>query len=917
MPDWRGIVGERLRASGVDPDRNRSLVDELAQHLEDRYRATRASGATDDAAHAAALAELDGSDSLARELTPVEAAPVIAAGGPAARPLAGLAQDVRYAVRTLRRSPAFTAAAVLTIALCTGPTTAAIGVANWLFLRPPPGVSDPGRLGVVWFGSWANEGRSFSPSDVSYRQLAAMTPNLTTIAGIAGQMNDSVNLTSAGAAPRVAAAQIVTANFFDVVGAGLAAGRGFHPDDERDPGGAPVVVLAHDVARGLFGSADTAVGRTVRVNDQDWVVIGVAAPGFAGTMLSAPISLWVPGRAAPRLAHLPRERWENSAPFYEFVVRLRGDATFAQADAELRSVARALADGADPDAQKYGEDVEPRLFAGLGVMPVARETMRTFAARLFGVAAVLVLLGLANLVNLFVFRAARRSHEAAIRQSLGASAARLAQLHLVEAVIVSVAGVALGVAIAAAAGTVLDGIPVSAVGALTVAIDWRTLAAAGALAIGVSVCLSAASLRLRVGPALSMVTPGVGRTATRRGTRLRNGLAVVQVALSLTLLVGGLLFVQTLRQLHAVDLGIDVENVSTFTFELRGQGYDIDRTRRFYRELVERVAEQPGVEAVAGATGVPLTSSSGMRVLPPALAAQTGLSTRELAAQSLRVLSNDVTPDYFRVTGMRVIAGRTFTVDEAYATGPSPAVVISAALAEKLFGTVQAAGRRLSFPAQGSLPRYEAAIVGVVNDVRWRGPRRASDEMVYLPFGNVEFQNWLMVRSPRPAGEVSRLVQHAAAGIDPNAPASWDRTMTDVFTRRVADELVMAWTLGVLSAVGVALAIVGIYGLVSQSVVERVREFGIRVAIGAGRGEIVRLVARQAVVIAGIGIPLGLVSAGWGSKLVAAQLFGVTPLAPGVYAVAVISLICAVIVAVVAPARRAVGVNPVDVMRAE
>ena len=326
---------------------------------------------------------------------------------------------------------------------------------------------------------------------------------------------------------------------------------------------------------------------------------------------------------------------------------------------------------------------------------------------------------------------------------------------------------------------------------------------------------------------------------------------------------------------------------------------------------------QRGVEAVSGSTGLPLTSASGARVLPPDVAALHGKTNRELFNLGLRVLTNDVTADYFRRFGIRLVAGRTFTQTEAYTPGIEPGVVISASLAERLFGTTNAVGRLVSFPGQGGLPRHDAPVIGVVNDVRWRGPRRPPDFMLYRPFGDVNVNHFVLVRSARSEAEVARLVQAAAATIDPIVPMGWDRSMTELFNRQVAEQRIFAGVLGVLAALGFLLAGIGVYGLVSQGVVERVREFGIRMAIGAGRGEIARLVLRQALVIAAIGVPLGLLLAGLGSQLVESQLFGVTPLAPGVYAAAVLALVAAVFVAVVPPALRAVRVNPVEVMRVE
>ena len=916
MPDWRHIVRARLRESGVDPDADRSLVDELAQHLEDRYRTTIAAGATEDAAYGAAIAELDGSDRLAAEVAARREAAPVTPGGPAARPFAGLWQDVKYAARTLRRSPGFTIAAVVTVALSTGPTMAALGVVNWVFFRPIPGVHDPDRLAVVRFATWRDAG-SYSPSWVAYQHLEAMRSGSTAIAGMAGHQPGSVNLSIDDAAPRIERARFVTANYFDVLGTGMSEGRGFHPDEDRDPGGTTVVVLGRVLADALFGDRP-AVGREIRINGHPFTVVGVARPGFEGTDLGERTMLWLPARATPRVNHAPRDRWAygpDRGPFYEFIVRLTSDATFAHAEAELQSAALALFRQGTPETSKY-ETVQPRVVPGLD--STSRGAMRPFATQILALAAVLVLLGTANLANLFLFRGARRTHEAALRRSLGASAGRLVQLHVVEAVVVSGAGAVLGLGIAAAVDAALDGTIVRGIGALDVEIDWRLVSMAACLAVAVGVLLGLAPARLAGRGDLAGSIAVGGRTSARPGGRLRTGLAAVQLALSLTLLIGGLLFVQTLRNLGHVDLGFDARRVSTFSFALRGQGYTPPRTTEFYRRLIAQLDAEPGIDAVSAATGMPLASRSYMRVLPPDVAALQGRTNRELFDLGLRVLTEHVTPGYFRSVGMELVSGRTFTEREAYTSGIEPGVVISASLAERLFGTTQAVGRPVSFPGQGGQPRHDAPVIAVVNDVRWLGPRQPPEFVVYLPFGEVTSLNhFVLVRSGRSEAEIARIVQGAAASIDPVVPVGWDRSMTDLFHQYVAEERMLAAVLGVLAALGFLLAGVGVYGLVSQGVVERVREFGIRMAIGAGRAAIARLVLRQALVIAAIGVPLGLLLAGLGSQVVESQLFGVAPLAPAIYAVAIGVLLVAVCLAVVPPAVRAVRVNPVEVMRME
>jgi predicted permease len=922
MSEWSETVRAELRDRGIDPTIDPPFVEELAQHLEDRYQASLAAGLDPFAARAAALQELDGSERLAAEMAlrrSTRPASAIAPGGPMTRPLAGLWQDAKYAARTLRRSPAFTIAAVVTVAISTGPTIAALGVANWLYFRPTPGVQAADRLGILWFGRWSENRASFSPSRVSYQHLEDMQRTLTTTEGVAGyQRSTSVNLSSDVNAPRVIEAQFVTANYFDLLGVRMAKGRGFRADEDREAGGSSVVVLSHGLARTLFADTD-AVGRSIRINGHLLEIIGVAPPAFEGAVTGDRPVLWLPGRATPRITHSPPERWAYGAdqgPFYEFLVRLRPGATFTRAQSEWELAARRLLETGQPATTKY-QTVVPTVFPGVGLDPFARDSMKPFARLLVGVAVVLAALAAANLVNLFMFRGSRRLHEAALRRSLGASAARLAQLHVVEAVFVSGAGVLLGVALVAAGRGWLNGLVMPGIGLLEVAIDWRLVAVSAAMALLIGVLLGGIPARAAVRRGLTSALPSSQRTATTAGGRFRTGLAIAQLALSLTLLVGGLLFVETLRNLRGVNLGFNPTAISTFSFALRGQAYDAARTREFYRQLVERVGASPGVQAVSAATGLPMMSRSGFRVLPPDVAALEGKSSRELFDLGIRSLVTEVTPGYFRALEMRLVFGRTFTESEAYTAGMEPGVVISEALADRLFGTRNAVGRLVSFPGQGSLARHDAPVIGVVNDVRWNGPRDPADFMVYRPFGDLGPSSLLIVRSTLPRADVRRLVLTAVAGIDGQLPVQFDLTMDQIFSRRVAQQQIFAWVLGVLAALGFVLASVGIHGLVAQGVIERLREFGIRLAIGASRGDIVRLVIRQAAVIVAIGAPLGLLLSGLASRLIEAQLFGIAPLAPGVYAAAAGALGVAVFVALIGPVRRALAVDPVEAMRTE
>jgi predicted permease len=929
--DWKAEIRSRLSGSDLQPAREQEIVEEFAQHLEDRYRESLARGASDVDAVAAARREIDAGGWLAREIgravtDPVPTPPIgrSSDSGPGRynlqQWLSGVWQDARYATRTLRRSPGFFAAATLTVAMSTGPTIAAIGVANGLFFRPLPGVQAPHRMAFVWFGRWGEEG-SFSPSFVSYAHVASMQARLTTVAGFTGQSSNAVNLSVDGGEPRIVPAGFVMGNFFDVLGVRFVEGRGFRPQEDRNPGGETVTVLSADLAQLLFPTG-SAIGRIVRINGQPFEVVGVAAPAFRGTTLGQAEDLWLPGLSKPRINHAPRDRWAydpDRGPFYEFIIRLSPGATFWQADAELRAAALALVDGEVAGGDRF-KTVQPFLFPEFGLEPLTRGSAWSFTRMLLVVGTLLVLLGGANLANLFVFRGITRGHEAAVRRALGASGPRLARLHLAEALIVSGCGALLGVALAAGVKAVLDGSRMPFAGVVDIVIDWRLLAIAMAIAVAIGTFLSVAPARLAARSDLALAIGRGGRSAIRSSVRLRTGLAALQLALSLILLVGALLFVQTLHNLRRVDLGVDLHGVTTFAFAARGQGYTSERTMRFSQDLLERVRQLPGIEAVSVSGNLPVGGvRHGSRVLPPKEAAETlAKSNREAFAAAIRILTNDVSPEYFKAFGMRFLTGRTFTEAEAYTEGIEPAVIISASLAERLYGTTNAVGRLVTFPAQGNLPRHDAPVVGVVNDVRWGNPTRPVELLLYRPFADSAGLGQIFaVRASAGSPDVVRMVRAEAAKLDPMLPMARDRTLVALLDERLTQERTSAWTFATLAGLGFLLAAVGIHGLVSQTVADRMREFGLRLAIGATRLEVVRLVLRSALLVIAIGAPLGLLMAGLGSQYIESRLFGVKPLDAVIYTVASLTLAAVVVLASLAPAWRASRVDPVDVLRVE
>ena len=498
----------------------------------------------------------------------------------------GIRQDLTYAIRRLGREPGFTATAVLILALTTGPVIAIAGVADWMFFRPLSGVYEPDRLIAVNFGTPRGERGRYTVSRVSYLHLDQMAAASPALQAMAGWQPANVAVGRPGEAPRPTNGEYVSASYFDVMGVRLSAGRPFRAEEDRHVTAPVVAVIGASLAERLFGTA-SPLNETIDVNGSRVTVVGVAPAAFSGIDRSDRSQIWLPGIMSRRLENFLPDAWayeSDRGPFYMHVARLAPGGTRERADVELTRAALALSEK-DPSARKY-ESVRPLIQESL---PGPARFKSVFAV-LFGAAAALVLLSAANLANLFVFRAVRRSQECAVRRALGASGARLARLHLAEAGTIALGGAVSGIAVALVLKSWIGEMLFAGQLDLPLILDQRLLWLTLTVALVVAMILGTLPARLATRMHATGVLGRWASTSTPRVAKVRTSLAVVQLALSVVLLVGALLFTTTLRNIRAIDPGFDSSGVLMVTHEFRMRGYQEDRIAQYLTDVLNQVA---------------------------------------------------------------------------------------------------------------------------------------------------------------------------------------------------------------------------------------------------------------------------------------------------------------------------------------
>jgi putative ABC transport system permease protein len=806
-------------------------------------------------------------------------------------------QDLRYGARLLLLHPGFTAVAVLTLALGIGANTAIFTLLDRVLIRPLP-VERPEQLVALVSNA---EG---DPSIFSYPAYASLRDNNDVLVGLVAYFQRTFSVTDGTHSERVTG-QIVSGNYFSVLGVQPALGRFFLAEEDQTPGAYPVVVIGHGLWHRRFAADPTVVGRTLTINGYPFTVIGVAASAFTGTTRGTVTDVYVPAMMQAQVQ--PGNRGALSNPnfgFLRLIGRLKPNVSREQAQAALSSLADAPAQRAPApkDGKDRGKAASVLLMDGSRGHTDRVRDLSLPLKLMMGVVGFVLLIACANVANLLLARAATRQNEIAVRLAIGASSFRIVRQLLTESTILSALGGGAGLLFAVWFTGVLTGIQQQAAfvpRTVDGSLDARTLAFTLGLSLVTGVVFSLAPALQASKPDFLTALTRTTRSVASGGRGLRSLLVVTQVALSLIVLIGAALCVRSLRALQAIDPGLEPARVVTATFDLGQNGYDQPRGRQFIAALTERIARLPGVEAVSLVNIPPFSSRfwiSGATI--------EGYQRRP--NERLAFNFNAVSPDYFRTLRIPLTHGREFTAqDRQDAPG---VIIVNEAAAQRYWSGESPVGKRTSV----------GEVVGVVANSKERGLTEHPRPTIYLSLlQNYMSELTVQARTTTDPHTLLTAIRREVQALDARLPLYDTGTLTAQKDGSLYSERVSATLLTLFALLAVLVAGVGIYGVLSYGVTERTREMGIRLAHGAQPRDLFRLVVGHGMVLTIIGLGIGVGASLALTRLIQRLLFGVSPTDPLTFVMIPLSLAAVALLACWLPARRATRMNPVAALRYE
>ncbi len=896
---WLTKLSLRLRSLFHRHAADGELDSELRFHVERQIAANISAGMPPAEARRAALSEFGGVEKLKEECRDTRQTNYVH----------DLAQDLRYGLRMLRKSPSFTAIAVLTLALGIGANTAIFSIVDSLLLRPLP-VKDPGQLAVLAF----RQGHGplltqFSMPDL--RDIRAQTASK--FSDMIGHMIAFDGISVNGKADR-AFTEYVTGNFFSMLALKPYAGRFILPSEGETPGADPIAVLSYSYWRMHFGGDISIVGERISVNGRPCTVIGIAPPEFHGLYPAPAAEAYLPfGMLRYYESGWPSDIMVNRLLQNLYILaRLRPGVSLAQASAALDVVAQHLS-AQYPESEKgLVLSAYPERFARPD--PGTASTLVTIAALFLALVGLVLLLACANIANLLLVRATTREREMAVRAALGAARDRLIRQLLTESILLALigglAGLFFGMWGSRAIGSIDLHAPVPV--QLIAGFDWRIFAYSfgAALLTGILVGLVPA---LRVSHLeISGALHESGRGIAAGKNRLRTGLVVLQVAGSLMLLVIAGLFTRSLAAVQHTNLGFDPQNVVDLTMDPSEIGYNEPQGLAFYKSLLERVRALPGVQSVALTSSTPMSNYGNNDYLKIS-------DYQSPPGQGLPLVSySTISPDYFGTVHLPILQGRAFT--DADVTGSPYVAVVNRTFAKRFWPNQNPIGKRFQKVSGATNPVYE--VVGVAENSHFNDLTSPIEPYFYLPVRQdyaLSSLQILQVRSTAPPDAIIPETQDVVRSLAPNLPLFDIGTLTEHLDTLNGFLLFRlgAGLAAALGLLGLILAIVGVYGVISYSVSQRTHEIGIRMALGAQRAEILKMILGQGLVIVVAGLVLGCTSAFAGARLIGNLLVGVNPADPATYAIVTLILGLIALLACYVPARRAMRVDPMVALRYE
>jgi putative ABC transport system permease protein len=822
-------------------------------------------------------------------------------------------RDLKHAIRRLRRSPGFALVVILTLGLGVGANAAIFSLMDQVLIRPLP-VRQPSEL-VLLDGPGAFQGRTFNEMTFSYPMYKDFRDQNAVFSGVLARFPTQMTVVWNGQSERVEG-ELVTGNYFEVLGVTPAVGRVFNAADDRTPGAHPVAILSHGYWLRRFGGDPSIVNQPLVVNGHAMTIVGVSQPGFAGIQVGRSADVVVPMMMKAEMTPTWNDLDNRRSRWLTILGRRRPGVSTAQVESQLNVVYRQVNAQEIKDIKNASDTFRQRFVAKhLNVLDGARglsdlrSQFSTPLIVLMCMVAVVLLIACVNVANLLLARATSRQREIALRLALGATRSRIVSEQFVESLVLAMAGAVIGLVLAAWTGSLLLAtLPGNGASTLTATPDLRvvgfTLAISLLTALACGIAPALAATRSAVTSALKEEAGSVAGGG--RQARLRRALVVAQVAMSMLLLAGAGLFARSLYNLRSVNPGFQVDSLLTFNVDPSLNGYQPEHVLSLFERIQQELSAIPGVRDVSMAeVGVLTGNQWGMTVRVE------GYTRKE--DEDMNPTVDGVGTRYFSTMGIPLVAGREFTEKDT-ASAPKVAI-INQTMAHYFYGDNNPIGRRIGF---GRDADTTIEIVGVVKDVRALQLRDQPVRCVYLPYRQ-DASLTSLTYYVRSAGvsSIGASVREAVQRIDPNLPIVDMKTMEAQVGESLYVERLVAILSVAFGGLAVLLAAIGLYGVMSYAVARRTREIGIRMALGAERSGVLWMVLREVALMAILGIVTGLGVAVYLTRQVRSVLFGLSPGDPATFAAAVACLFLVALLAGFVPARRATAIDPTLALRSE